>query len=115
MILSNIRIHEALDQKRLVLDPEPAPRTKVDSGAECPYQTSAVDLRLGHSDTVKQAGVDGDPINVNTRLPYRNTGTGCSRDFGRGLTRALRGDLAGASRDQAGCSDVSHGRQRAHS
>jgi dCTP deaminase len=47
MILSNVSIHEALDQGRLKIVPEPAPRLKVDGGPKCPYQTSAVDLRLG--------------------------------------------------------------------
>ncbi|MCA8920792.1 MAG: dCTP deaminase [Planctomycetes bacterium] len=45
MILSNIEIQKAIDEKRLVITPEPSPRRP---GAEkCPYQTSAVDLRLG--------------------------------------------------------------------
>jgi deoxycytidine triphosphate deaminase len=47
MILSNISIHEAMDKGWLKIDPEPAPRLKVDGGPKCPYQTSAVDLRLG--------------------------------------------------------------------
>ncbi len=46
MILSNTAIHEALESGRLIIDPRPEPLTP---GAEedCPYQTSAVDLRLG--------------------------------------------------------------------
>lgn len=47
MILSNVEIHRALDEGRLVLTPEPAPRFP-EQGKECPYQTSAVDLRLGN-------------------------------------------------------------------
>jgi dCTP deaminase len=47
MILSNISIHQALDNGWLRLDPEPAPRSKGADGRKCPYQTSAVDLRLG--------------------------------------------------------------------
>jgi dCTP deaminase len=46
MILSNVSIHEALDQGWLKLDPEPQPR-EIDGPQKCPYQTSAVDLRLG--------------------------------------------------------------------
>jgi dCTP deaminase len=46
MILSNLAIHEALDKGWLILDPEPAPRQFTSAG-KCPYQTSAVDLRLG--------------------------------------------------------------------
>lgn len=48
MILSNVEIHLALDEKRLVIQPEPLPRTPSnDKGSNCPYQTSSVDLRLG--------------------------------------------------------------------
>lgn len=46
MILSNISILEAMDKGWLKIDPEPAPRLKVNGGPKCPYQTSAVDLRL---------------------------------------------------------------------
>ncbi|HWW30844.1 MAG TPA: dCTP deaminase [Steroidobacteraceae bacterium] len=48
MILSNVEIQLALDQKRLIIDPEPHPRTPGGAGIDCPYQTSAVDLRLGN-------------------------------------------------------------------
>jgi dCTP deaminase len=48
MILSNISIHKALDKGWIKIDPEPLPRRKMsDDDVECPYQTSAVDLRLG--------------------------------------------------------------------
>jgi dCTP deaminase len=47
MILSNTSIHEAIDQGRLLITPEPLPRTKT-GGGPCPYQTSSVDLRLGN-------------------------------------------------------------------
>jgi dCTP deaminase len=47
MILSNVSIHEALDNGWLKIEPPPEPRTKIDGGPKCPYQTSAVDLRLG--------------------------------------------------------------------
>lgn len=46
MILSNRRIQEALDKKWLVIEPEPLPR-QLEPGRDCPFQTSAVDLRLG--------------------------------------------------------------------
>jgi dCTP deaminase len=45
VILSNVSIHDALDKGWVRIDPEPAPRT-AQSGIDCPYQTSAVDLRL---------------------------------------------------------------------
>lgn len=48
MILSNSALFEALDQKRILIDPEPTPRNpREDPNAEWPYATSAVDLRLG--------------------------------------------------------------------
>jgi len=47
MILSNFAIHEALDKGWLKIDPEPNPRFPGPNGEKCPYQTSAVDLRLG--------------------------------------------------------------------
>jgi dCTP deaminase len=49
MILSNVEVHRALDERRLILEPEPAPRTPIGAAAvaDCPYQTTAVDLRLG--------------------------------------------------------------------
>lgn len=47
MILSNAAIHRALDERRLIIEPEPWPRDP--AGAEkSPYQTTSVDLRLGN-------------------------------------------------------------------
>lgn len=46
MILSNVSIQKALDEGSLVIDPQPMPRTPSAKG-ECPYDTSAIDLRLG--------------------------------------------------------------------
>jgi dCTP deaminase len=47
MILSNVDIHVALDQGWLKITPEPTPRRLGDGPGKCPFQTSAVDLRLG--------------------------------------------------------------------
>ncbi len=47
MILSNISIHEAMDKGWLKIEPPPVPRFREVGGPKCPYQTSAVDLRLG--------------------------------------------------------------------
>ena len=48
MILSNVHIHNALDERSLILDPEPSPRfPSPDGKIECPYNTTSVDLRLG--------------------------------------------------------------------
>lgn len=58
MILSNREIHAALDSKRLIISPEPQPRTR-SVGREddyCPYDTHAVDLTLGSEITVPETG-----------------------------------------------------------
>lgn len=47
MVLSNVDIQKALDSKRLVILPEPSPRRLLEGGEKCPYNTSAVDLKLG--------------------------------------------------------------------
>ena len=63
MILSNVDIHEAIDKGWLVITPEPSPR-RSDGGLDCPYQTSAVDLRLGHEIAYFKEGL---PINIDLR------------------------------------------------
>jgi len=55
VILSNIEIQRALDEGRLVIDPEPLPR-RPEAGEYCPYDTHAVDLRLFQEISVPQPG-----------------------------------------------------------
>jgi dCTP deaminase len=57
MILSNVSIHDALDKGWLKIDPQPEPRSKVEGGPKCPYQTSAVDLRLGEEIAFFKEGI----------------------------------------------------------
>jgi dCTP deaminase len=64
MILSNVSIHEALDKGWLVIKPEPGPRLKTAQCPDCPYQTSAVDLRLGHEIAYFREGL---AINIDLR------------------------------------------------
>lgn len=65
MILSNQSLHKALDNKWLIIDPEPTPRRKTEAaGVDCPYQTSAVDLRLGSEIAWFKEGL---PINIDLR------------------------------------------------
>lgn len=65
MILSNSAIFAALDEKRLVIDPEPKPRNPADDpDADWPYGTSAIDLRLG--DEVSWFN-DGLAVNIDLR------------------------------------------------
>lgn len=65
MILSNSAIFTALDEKRLVIDPEPAPRNPADDpDVDWPYGTSAIDLRLG--DEVSWFN-DGLAVNIDLR------------------------------------------------
>lgn len=63
MILSNVSIHEALDNGWLIITPEPRPRA-MGEGTECPYQTSAVDLRLGAEIAWFKEGL---PLNIDLR------------------------------------------------
>jgi len=64
MILSNVEIHRALDERRLVLDPEPSPRTPGGLNIDCPYRTSSVDLRLGDEISYFEEDL---PLNVDLR------------------------------------------------
>jgi len=56
MLLSNLEIHKALDTGRLVIEPEPLPRTKEIGVKYCPYDTHTVDLRLGNELTIPKPG-----------------------------------------------------------
>ena len=56
MLLSNLEIHKALDTGRLVIKPEPLPRTKEKGVKNCPYDTHTVDLRLGNELTIPKPG-----------------------------------------------------------
>jgi dCTP deaminase len=63
MILSNVEIHRAIDERRLVIDPEPLPRRPTGvPGDDCPYQTSSVDLRLGDQISYFKEGL---PLDIN--------------------------------------------------
>ena len=64
MILSNVSIQEALDKGWLVISPEPTPRRMGPDLPQCPYQTSAVDLRLGHEIAYFREGL---AINIDLR------------------------------------------------
>jgi len=55
MILSNSEIHKALDEKRLIIKPEPCPRVPT-VGKDCPYDTHSVNLRLHNEILVPQSG-----------------------------------------------------------
>ena len=46
MILSNIELQRALDEGRLAISPEPAPRFPSLENPHCPYDTHSVDLHL---------------------------------------------------------------------
>jgi dCTP deaminase len=46
MILCNLEIQRALDERRLLIAPEPIPRRPAVAGEHCPYDTHSVDLRL---------------------------------------------------------------------
>lgn len=54
MILSNIEIQKAIDAGRLVITPDPQPRSS--EFPNCPYDTTAVDLRLSSALSIPRAG-----------------------------------------------------------
>jgi len=54
MILSNVEIHKAIDEGRLIITPDPQPRNCEENG--CPYDTTAVDLHLASSLSVPNSG-----------------------------------------------------------
>ena len=60
MILSNLEIHKALDEGRLVIEPEPQPRMPSVENDKCPYGTHSVDLRLSEVIIIPGAG----PFNI---------------------------------------------------
>jgi len=55
MILSNCEIHRAVDEKRLVITPEPLPRVPT-VGQDCPYDTHSVNLKLHSEILVPETG-----------------------------------------------------------
>jgi dCTP deaminase len=56
MILSNVEIFKALDDKRLIIEPEPSPRLSDVSQSHSPYDTHTVDLSLGDEITIPEKG-----------------------------------------------------------
>jgi dCTP deaminase len=56
MILSNVEIFQALDEGRLVIEPQPFPRYSTVGGDHCPYDTHSIDLRLGEEISIPQPG-----------------------------------------------------------
>jgi dCTP deaminase len=70
MILSNVSIHEAFDNQWLKIAPEPAPRATTQGGPKCPFQTSAVDLRLGSEIAFFREGI---PAQIDLRKGDFNT------------------------------------------
>lgn len=64
MILSNVKLHEALDNGWLVLQPEPLPRLPTRDHPDCPYQTTAVDLHLANEIVWL---IDDKPIQIDLR------------------------------------------------
>ncbi|RIK74384.1 MAG: dCTP deaminase [Planctomycetota bacterium] len=63
MILSNVEIHRALDEGRLVIEPQPSPRSPTANATDdCPYQTSSIDLRLANEISYFREGL---PLDIN--------------------------------------------------
>ncbi len=56
MILSNVEIFKALDERRLIIRPEPSPRLATVSQSHSPYDTHSVDLRLADEIRIPHEG-----------------------------------------------------------
>jgi len=56
MILSNVELFKALDEKRLIITPEPAPRYPSIEQSHSPFDTHSVDLRLADEISVPKKG-----------------------------------------------------------
>ena len=56
MILSNMELCRALDEGRLVIDPEPVPRRPTIDEPDSPFDTHSVDLRLAQDISVPKGG-----------------------------------------------------------
>ncbi len=56
MILSSSRIHTALDERRLIIDPEPKPRVPTIGNKHCPYDTHSVDLTFAPEISIPESG-----------------------------------------------------------
>ena len=54
MILSNLEIQKAIDEHRLIITPDPQPRSP--EYHDCPYDTTAVDLHLANALSIPQPG-----------------------------------------------------------
>jgi dCTP deaminase len=54
MILSNVEIQNAIDEGRLIITPDPQPRSP--EYPDCPYDSTAVDLHLGNALAMPQPG-----------------------------------------------------------
>ena len=65
MVLSNVEIHKALDEGRLIISPEPSPRQPTSANPDCPYNTTSVDLRLGKTLSIPKGG----PFSYDLRKP----------------------------------------------
>lgn len=57
MILSNVEIQKAIDEGRLVIEPQPSPRNLEPGVKYCPYDTTAVDLKLHKEISIPKGGV----------------------------------------------------------
>jgi dCTP deaminase len=57
MLLSNKAVFEALDDGRLIIDPQPQPRFKSLSVPKTPYDATAINLTLGNIISVPKAGI----------------------------------------------------------
>jgi len=73
LVLSNSAIFDALDDGRLVIEPQPTPRLQTPGGPKSPFDTTGVDLNLAPTIQIAEPGVQTvidfrEPGNVATTL-----------------------------------------------
>lgn len=56
MILSNVELHRAINDGRLVITPDPQPRIPDVGSEHCPYDTHSIDLRLAEEIVIPTVG-----------------------------------------------------------
>ncbi|MEX0792669.1 MAG: hypothetical protein WD045_06005 [Pirellulaceae bacterium] len=74
MILSNVELQRALDEGRLAISPEPAPRFPSLENPHCPYDTHSVDLHL--ADEIVVPNREGVPNRNPSQFQGQSTATG---------------------------------------
>lgn len=68
MLLSNKHVFKALDEKRLIIEPEPTPRYQ-QPGQRSPFDTTAINLKLGKTILVLPEETERKKVNIDFSQP----------------------------------------------